>query len=54
MLNKVPPHLLGEQIVAEAQRIAGVSSAAVYLVDLEGTRLHAPGRADELPGDAAR
>jgi len=39
VLNKVPPHLLGDQIVAEAQRIAGVSSAAVYLVDLEGSRL---------------
>src|SRR5215208_5726328 len=39
VLNKVPPHLLGEQIVAEAQRLAGVSSAAVYLVDLEGSRL---------------
>ena len=39
VLNKVPPHLLGDQIVAEAQRIAGVSSAAVYLVDLEGVRL---------------
>jgi serine phosphatase RsbU (regulator of sigma subunit) len=37
VLNKVPPHLLGEQIVAEALRIRGVSSAAVYLVDLEGT-----------------
>jgi AcrR family transcriptional regulator len=39
VLNKVPPHLLGEQIVAEAMRIGGVASAAVYLVDLEGTRL---------------
>lgn len=39
VLNKVPPHLLGDQIVAEAQRIKGVSAAAVYLVDLEGTNL---------------
>ena len=39
VLNKVPPHLLGEQIVAEAQRIAGVSSAALYVVDLEGVQL---------------
>jgi AcrR family transcriptional regulator len=39
VLNKVPPHLLGEQVVAEAMRIAGVGSAAVYLVDLEGTML---------------
>jgi serine phosphatase RsbU (regulator of sigma subunit) len=39
VLNKVPPHLLGQQVVAEAQRIAGVTSAAIYLVDLEGTHL---------------
>ena len=39
VLNKVPPHLLGDQIVAEAQRIAGVTSAAVYLVDLNGVQL---------------
>jgi serine phosphatase RsbU (regulator of sigma subunit) len=39
VLNKVPPHLLGEQIVAEALRVTGVSSAAVYVVDLEGTFL---------------
>ena len=39
VLNKVPPHQLGEQIVAEAQRIAGVTAAAVYLVDLDGESL---------------
>lgn len=39
VLNKVPPHLVGEQIVAEAQRLDGVTSAAVYLVDLEGTTM---------------
>ena len=39
VLNKVPPHLLGDQIVAEATRISGVTSAAVYLVDLEGMSL---------------
>ena len=46
VLNKVPPFQVGEQIVAEAQRLDGVSSAAVYLVDLEGTtmqRLAGPG-----------
>src|SRR3954451_20826689 len=37
VLNKVPPFQIGEQIVAEAQRLDGVTSAAVYLVDLEGT-----------------
>lgn len=39
VLNKVPPHQLGEQIVAEASRIAGVTAAALYLVDLDGTLL---------------
>ena len=39
LLNKVPPHLIGDQIVAEAHRIGGVDSAAVYLVDLDGADL---------------
>jgi serine phosphatase RsbU (regulator of sigma subunit) len=39
ILNKVPPHLLGEQIVAETQHIAGVSSVALYVVDIDGSRL---------------
>lgn len=39
VLAKVPPHQLGEQIVAEAQRIAGVTAAALYLVDLDGSLL---------------
>lgn len=39
VLNKVPPHLLGDQIVAEAQRLTGVTSVALYLVDIDGTRL---------------
>ena len=46
VLNKVPPFQVGDQIVAEAQRLDGVTSAAVYLVDLEGTtmqRMAGPG-----------
>jgi serine phosphatase RsbU (regulator of sigma subunit) len=39
VLNKVPPFQLGDQIVAEAQRLAGVTVAAVYLCDLDGTTL---------------
>ena len=39
VLKKVPPHLLGEQIVAEAQRLAGVRSVSLYLIDIDGTRL---------------
>jgi serine phosphatase RsbU (regulator of sigma subunit) len=39
VLNKVPPYALGDQIVAETQRLAGVTAAAVYLCDLDGTTL---------------
>ncbi|MEV4419861.1 SpoIIE family protein phosphatase [Patulibacter sp. NPDC049589] len=53
VLNKVPPHLLGEQIVAEARRLAGVEEVALYVVDIDGSRLlrlHGPdGFPAELP-----
>jgi serine phosphatase RsbU (regulator of sigma subunit) len=39
VLNKIPPFQLGEQIVAEAQRLPGVSSAALYVVDLDGASM---------------
>jgi serine phosphatase RsbU (regulator of sigma subunit) len=39
VLNKVPPFQIGEQVVAEAQRMNGVTSAAIYLTDLEGTTM---------------
>jgi serine phosphatase RsbU (regulator of sigma subunit) len=39
VLNKVPPYQLGEQIIAEAQRLAGISSAALYVVDLDGASM---------------
>ncbi|HEY2656192.1 MAG TPA: helix-turn-helix domain-containing protein [Solirubrobacteraceae bacterium] len=38
VLDPVPPHLVAEQLVAEAQRIAGVP-VALYLVDIDGSRL---------------
>jgi serine phosphatase RsbU (regulator of sigma subunit) len=49
VLNKVPPHLLGEQIVAEAQRLAGESSVALYLVDIDGTLLLRLAGSEEFP-----
>ncbi len=49
VLNKVPPHLLGDQIVAEAQRLPGVSSAALYLVDIDGTLLRRLAGSQEFP-----
>lgn len=39
ILNKVAPFQLGEQIIAEAQRLPGVSSAALYVVDLDGASM---------------
>jgi serine phosphatase RsbU (regulator of sigma subunit) len=53
VLNKVPPHLLGEQIVAEARRIAGVSSVALYLVDVDGSRLLRTSGSAEFPEELA-
>ncbi len=49
VLNKVPPHLLGDQIVAEAQRLGGVRSVALYLVDIDGTRLRRLAGSQEFP-----
>ena len=49
MLNKVPPHLLGDQIVAEAQRLVGVRSVALYLVDIDGTMLLRLAGSKEFP-----
>jgi serine phosphatase RsbU (regulator of sigma subunit) len=49
VLNKVPPYQLGEQIVAEAQRLAGVTAAAVYLCDLDGTTLQRMSGAGGFP-----
>jgi AcrR family transcriptional regulator len=51
VLNKVPPHLLGEQIVAEAQRLAGESSVALYLVDIDGTLLLRLAGSGEFPAE---
>jgi len=49
VLNKVPPHLLGDQIVSEAQRLAGVTSVAMYLIDIDGTLLLRLAGSEEFP-----
>ncbi len=49
VLNRVPPHLLGDQIVSEARRLAGVTSVALYLIELEGTRLVRLAGSEEFP-----
>jgi serine phosphatase RsbU (regulator of sigma subunit) len=50
VLNKVPPHLVGEQVIAEAQRIPGVTSAAIYLIDLDGVELRRLAGPPTYPG----
>jgi serine phosphatase RsbU (regulator of sigma subunit) len=49
VLNTIPPHLLGDQIVSEARRLAGVTSVALYLIDLEGTHLRRLAGSEEFP-----
>ena len=57
LLSQVSPHLIGDQIVAEARRLPGVSSAALYLVDIDGSRLRrfagSEAFPDELPAPLA-
>jgi serine phosphatase RsbU (regulator of sigma subunit) len=49
ILNKVPPFQLGEQIIAEAQRLPGISSAALYVFDLDGASLQRLAGAETFP-----
>jgi serine phosphatase RsbU (regulator of sigma subunit) len=51
LLNRVPPHLIGDQVVAEARRLAGVSSAALYVVDIDGSRLLRFAGSEEFPAE---
>ena len=38
VLDEVPPHLIADQLVAEARRAAGVA-VALYIVDIDGSQL---------------
>lgn len=51
LLNRVPPHQIGDQIVAEARRLPGVSSVALYVVDIDGSRLLRVAGSQEFPDD---
>ncbi len=53
ILNKVPPFQLGEQIIAEAQRLPGVHSAALYVVDLDGASMQRLAGAETFPAQIA-
>jgi hypothetical protein len=50
LLNRVPPHLVGDQVVAEARRL-GVSSVALYVVDIDGSRLLRFAGSEEFPAE---
>jgi serine phosphatase RsbU (regulator of sigma subunit) len=48
VLNEVPPYLVGDQLVVEAQRVAGVP-VALYAVDVDGSYLRRLAGSDEFP-----
>jgi serine phosphatase RsbU (regulator of sigma subunit) len=48
ILDDVPPHLVPDQLVAEARRVAGVS-VALYVVDIDGSQLLRLAGSDEFP-----
>lgn len=50
VLDEVPPHLIGDQLVAEARRAAGVA-VALYIVDLDGSRLLRLAGTDDFPAE---
>ena len=48
VLDEVPPHLVPDQLVAEARRAAGVS-VALYVVDIDGSYLLRLAGSEEFP-----
>jgi serine phosphatase RsbU (regulator of sigma subunit) len=52
VLDEVPPHLIGDQLVAEARRIAGVA-VALYVVDLDGSALVRLAGSEDFPARLA-
>jgi AcrR family transcriptional regulator len=49
VLDQVPPHLVPDQLVAEARRAAGVP-VALYVVDIDGSHLLRLAGTEEFPG----
>ena len=50
VLDEVPPHLVGDQLVAEARRVAGVA-VALYVADIDGSRLLRLAGSEEFPDE---
>jgi serine phosphatase RsbU (regulator of sigma subunit)/DNA-binding phage protein len=48
VLDEVPPHLVADQLVAEARRAAGVS-VALYVIDIDGSHLLRLAGSTEFP-----
>jgi serine phosphatase RsbU (regulator of sigma subunit) len=48
VLDEVPPHLVPDQLVAEARRAAGVA-VALYVIDIDGSRLLRLAGSSEFP-----
>ncbi|MBV9193924.1 MAG: SpoIIE family protein phosphatase [Solirubrobacterales bacterium] len=49
ILDEVPPHLVADQLVAEARRAGGVA-VALYVVDIDGSHLLRLAGSEEFPG----
>jgi serine phosphatase RsbU (regulator of sigma subunit) len=50
ILDEVPPHLVPDQLVAEARRVGGVA-VALYVVDIDGSKLLRLAGSEEFPGE---
>lgn len=48
VLDEIPPHLVADQLVAEARRAAGVA-VALYVVDIDGSELVRLAGSEEFP-----
>lgn len=48
ILDEVPPHLVPDQLVSEARRVAGVATA-LYVVDIDGSHLLRLAGSEEFP-----
>lgn len=48
VLDEVPPHLIADQLVAEARRASGVA-VALYVVDIDGSQLLRLAGSEEFP-----
>ena len=50
VLDEVPPHLVPDQLVAEARRVSGVA-VALYVVDIDGSKLLRLAGSEEFPAE---